>query len=120
MANNSLSSRGQVFHESSVSLSLHLVHLLLPSSFCRSCLCQVTRQLFPPSLVRVLWAVAFEYNGPVDAPPSTNTFYSVSVFLFFPRVFFRVLVCFAPGSAFFSRRFCSPSCPRSLQSRPLS
>ena len=38
------------------------------SSFCRCCLCQVTRQLFPSSLVRVLWAVAFEYNGPVDAP----------------------------------------------------
>jgi len=31
--------------------------------------------------------VAFEYNGPVDAVApfgSTNTFYSVSVFLFFP------------------------------------
>ena len=97
------------------------------SSFC-PCrpLCQVTRQLFPSSLVRVLWAVAFEYNGPVDAPSllwQTSTQYflrSVSVFLFFPRVFFRVLVCFSPGSAFFSRLFCPPSCPHSLQSRPLS
>jgi len=81
--------------------------LISSSSFCPS-LCQVTRQLFPSSLVRVLWAVAFEYNSPVDAvPPSgpTNTFYSVSVFLFFPRVFLRVLVCFSPGSTFFSRRF---------------
>jgi len=68
MANNSLRAEGRF------SLCRRFPSVFIssissfPSSFCRSCLCQVTRQLFPPSLVRVLWAVAFEYNGPVDAP----------------------------------------------------
>lgn len=72
--------------------------------------CKVTRQLFPSSLVRVLWAVAFEYNGPVDAPLWLHQYFLLSL-SFLPRVFFRVLVCFSPGSAFFRRRFCRPSCP---------
>ena len=53
------------------------------SSLFVPCLCQVTRQLFPSSLVRVLWAVAFEYNGPVDAPPWPHQYFLLSLSLSF-------------------------------------
>jgi len=101
----------------SFSLSLHLVHLPLLFLFLPFCPLPLSgnKAAFSfqscPSIVGSGVRIQWSCRCPLPSPGPTNTFYSVSVFLFVPRVFFRLLVCFSPGSALACRRFCKTSCP---------